>query len=81
MPVRAAPVPAGGRRARSSSGSTAPALTGGGDVDPALYGQAAPPEVSATVDRRRDDFELALVREALARDRAGCSLSVGAIRC
>jgi putative glutamine amidotransferase len=42
-------------------------LSGGGDVDPALYGAIPHPRLGR-VDRRRDDFELALVREALARD-------------
>lgn len=40
-------------------------LTGGGDVDPELYGE---PDLTAQlVDRARDDFELALVRAALDR--------------
>jgi putative glutamine amidotransferase len=42
-------------------------LSGGADVDPALYGEAR----HATVDRvfpERDAFELALCREALRRD-------------
>ncbi len=43
-------------------------LSGGADVDPALYGQKPHPKLRH-VDRRRDDFELALVREALRRDR------------
>jgi putative glutamine amidotransferase len=42
-------------------------LSGGVDVDPALYGQAPHPKLGR-VDRRRDDFEIALVREALRRD-------------
>ncbi len=42
-------------------------LSGGADVDPALYGQAPHPKLGR-VNRRRDDFELALVREALGRD-------------
>ncbi len=42
-------------------------LSGGGDVDPALYGQK-PHRRLGRVDRRRDDFELALAREALVRD-------------
>ena len=42
-------------------------LSGGIDVDPALYGQPRHPKLGR-VDRRRDDFELALTREALARD-------------
>ncbi len=42
-------------------------LSGGADVDPALYGQR-PRAKLGRVERRRDDFELALVREALRRD-------------
>ena len=42
-------------------------LSGGVDVDPVLYGQAAHPRLGK-VNRRRDDFELALTREALRRD-------------
>ena len=42
-------------------------LSGGVDVDPALFGQAPHPKLGR-VDRRRDDFELALTREALRRD-------------
>jgi gamma-glutamyl-gamma-aminobutyrate hydrolase PuuD len=41
-------------------------LTGGGDVDPALYG--GPAEMGQLVDRQRDDFEIALIRGALERD-------------
>jgi len=42
-------------------------LSGGVDVDPALFGQAPHPKLGQ-VDRPRDDFELALTREALGRD-------------
>jgi putative glutamine amidotransferase len=42
-------------------------LSGGVDVDPALYGQA-PHAKLGRVNRRRDDFELELTREALRRD-------------
>jgi putative glutamine amidotransferase len=41
-------------------------LTGGEDVDPALYGQAPHPELGA-VNRARDDIELAALKAALAR--------------
>ena len=41
-------------------------LTGGGDVDPELYG--GDPETGVLVDRARDDFELALVAGAIERD-------------
>jgi len=42
-------------------------LSGGADVDPPLYGAAPHPKLGR-VNRRRDHFELALVREALRRD-------------
>jgi len=42
-------------------------LSGGVDVDPALYGRARHPKLGR-VDRVRDEFELALAREALQRD-------------
>jgi putative glutamine amidotransferase len=42
-------------------------LTGGSDVDPGLYGQPPHPRLG-TVFRDRDEFELALVHEALDRD-------------
>lgn len=41
-------------------------LTGGADIDPACYGQAAHP-TTAGVDRERDVWELALVRAAIER--------------
>jgi putative glutamine amidotransferase len=42
-------------------------LTGGGDLDPALYGEAPHPKLGR-IFRERDEFELALCREALRRD-------------
>jgi putative glutamine amidotransferase len=42
-------------------------LTGGADVDPALYGEARHPSVAAA-EPGRDAFELALVRLAVDRD-------------
>jgi gamma-glutamyl-gamma-aminobutyrate hydrolase PuuD len=42
-------------------------LTGGTDVDPALYGAVRAPETE-TPDRVRDDFEAELLRAAMARD-------------
>jgi len=42
-------------------------LTGGGDVDPTLYGQSAHPSTN-TVPPERDRFELALARAALDAD-------------
>lgn len=47
-------------------------VTGGQDVDPAVWG--GPPPLDAgngevlTIDRRRDDYEIALVQSALRRD-------------
>ena len=41
-------------------------LTGGGDVDPTLYGGSA--ATAKLVDRQRDDFEIALIAGALERD-------------
>ena len=41
-------------------------LTGGGDIDPELYGGDAGD--AELVDRNRDDFELALIRGAIQRD-------------
>lgn len=49
------------------SGVHALLLTGGIDVSPALYGEQPSPDCGAT-DRRRDEFELGLLREALERD-------------
>ena len=51
----------------SMAGYSGLVLTGGVDVDPALYGETPHPETEA-VNRARDEFELALLREALARD-------------
>jgi putative glutamine amidotransferase len=42
-------------------------LSGGADLDPSLFGEAPHPKLGR-VNRRRDDFELALVEQALARD-------------
>jgi len=42
-------------------------LTGGIDVDPALYGETPHPEVDE-INRPRDEFELSLLREALTAD-------------
>jgi putative glutamine amidotransferase len=41
-------------------------LTGGVDVDPALYGEA--PHPTTEVDAERDGFEIPLTRSAIARD-------------
>jgi len=42
-------------------------LTGGTDVDPALYGETPDPKLGDVI-RERDEFELELTRQALARD-------------
>lgn len=42
-------------------------FTGGSDIDPELYGADSHPETNGIV-RERDEFELALMKEALARD-------------
>ena len=42
-------------------------LSGGSDIDPSLYGEAPHPKLGSVI-RERDDFELALCREALRRD-------------
>ncbi len=42
-------------------------FSGGSDLDPELYGDEAHPETNGVV-RERDDFELELMRAALARD-------------
>jgi putative glutamine amidotransferase len=42
-------------------------LTGGVDIDPALYGEAPAPETQPP-ERARDEFELALLRRALEDD-------------
>ena len=42
-------------------------LSGGPDVDPGLYARAPHPKLGR-VNRRRDEFELALVREAVRRN-------------
>jgi putative glutamine amidotransferase len=42
-------------------------LLGGGDVDPALYGEA-PHATTEVVVKPRDEYEIALVRAALGRD-------------
>ena len=65
---RAAARPAGcGRSRRRSTRSTGSIFSGGSDLDPELYGEEAHAETVGVV-RERDDFELALMRAALARD-------------
>lgn len=53
--------------AESLNGVAGLVLTGGTDVDPALYGETPAPETDAP-DRERDDYESELLRTALARD-------------
>jgi len=48
-------------------GATGLILTGGVDIDPALYGEAPHPRVKRS-DRSRDEFELVLLRQALVHD-------------
>ncbi|MCH2513033.1 MAG: type 1 glutamine amidotransferase [Dehalococcoidia bacterium] len=43
-------------------------LTGGPDVDPALYGEVADPEAGLELDRGLDDLELRILEYALGRD-------------
>jgi putative glutamine amidotransferase len=52
--------------ARSLDRVDALLLTGGDDVDPALYGEA--PHPTTEVDAARDRFEIPLSRDAVARD-------------
>jgi putative glutamine amidotransferase len=48
-------------------GATGLILTGGVDIDPALYGEAPHPRVKRT-DHSRDEFELVLLGQALVHD-------------
>lgn len=43
-------------------------FSGGPDLDPATYGQLPHPELGPDVDRVSDEYELALLRAATARD-------------
>ena len=43
-------------------------LTGGPDVNPALYGEAPDPKAKLQLNRPRDDMELPLLSQALKRD-------------
>ncbi|HWG13695.1 MAG TPA: gamma-glutamyl-gamma-aminobutyrate hydrolase family protein [Streptosporangiaceae bacterium] len=65
-PVVLPPVPAESV-ARLAEGLDGLVLTGGADVNPALY-EDEPHEQAETPDRRRDRFELALVRAAIEAD-------------
>jgi putative glutamine amidotransferase len=43
-------------------------FSGGPDLDPAIYGHARHPQLGPNIDRAADEYELALLREATARD-------------
>ncbi|MGH2694172.1 MAG: gamma-glutamyl-gamma-aminobutyrate hydrolase family protein, partial [Actinomycetota bacterium] len=53
--------------ASALDGSSGLVLPGGGDIDPAWYGQKPHPSTGG-INHQRDTFELTLVKEALARD-------------
>jgi putative glutamine amidotransferase len=57
-------------------GATGLILTGGYDIDSALYGEPRHPRVKYT-DRTRDEFELVLLRQALVRDLAVLAICRG----
>jgi len=61
------PAPITPERPASLSGVRGLVLTGGTDVDPALYGQEAHAATDKP-DRERDELEAALLREALEQD-------------
>jgi putative glutamine amidotransferase len=63
----AAPVLREARSGLQIGGCSGLVLTGGGDVNPALYGEAALPETEEP-DEERDAVEGDLIDEALARD-------------
>ncbi len=65
VPLLVPPGAAGSRR--RSTRSTGSIFSGGSDLDPELYGAEAHAETAGVV-RERDDFELALMQAALARD-------------
>src|SRR5882762_3356718 len=60
-------VPPGGDVAETLDRLDAVIFSGGSDLDPELYGVEAHAETTGIV-RERDDFELGLMQEALARD-------------
>jgi putative glutamine amidotransferase len=60
-------VPPGGDVTETLDRLDAVIFSGGSDLDPELYGEEAHAETTGIV-RERDDFELALMQEALARD-------------
>jgi putative glutamine amidotransferase len=60
-------VPPGAARDETIDAVDGLVFSGGSDLDPELYGEPAHAETVGVV-RERDDFELALMRAALARD-------------
>ncbi|MBU0638825.1 MAG: type 1 glutamine amidotransferase [Planctomycetes bacterium] len=65
-PVLVTPVSDAGELAALLDDVDALLLTGGGDIDPVLYGGDA--DDAWLVDRARDDFEIRLIRAAMERD-------------
>jgi putative glutamine amidotransferase len=65
-PVLFTPTHARDRIARMLDGVSALLLSGGDDIDPRLYG--GDPRSAERPNRRRDDFELQLLQDAVARD-------------
>lgn len=61
------PVPISPAEPRTLKGLAGLVLTGGGDVDPALYDEPAEARTEH-VSRERDDLEISLIQEAYARD-------------
>jgi len=61
------PVPISPREARGLDGLRGLMLTGGGDVNPSLYG-AGPHPLTSDVSAERDDLEWKLIEEAERRD-------------
>ncbi len=57
-----------GTSAYSMEGVSGLLLSGGEDVDPALYGESPDPGAGVKSNRPRDDMELALLRAALEHD-------------
>lgn len=58
----------GGPAAQVLNGLAGLLLSGGGDIHPSYYGEEMAGSEPEQIDPARDEFELALTREALARD-------------